>query len=125
MEKINIVVFVSDCGRQFKSKQSCKRHELACKCFSNPKYRACHSCVYNGGIEKEDGYFFRNCKHPQYDYDAMTSFNIPNTKSGDCINCPLYVPEKQHSLEYEKWIQNEAVNDIQAHEDKITDYLPF
>ncbi len=103
MKKVTVIMYQAECGNKYQSRTGCVSHEKRCKCFSNPRFRACHSCKFNAGLVSEDGYFYRDCKHPEYDFDTLNPFNIPNTKSHDCINCPLYEPKEPYSGIYEKW----------------------
>ena len=103
MKKVNVLMFVADCGRKYQSRGGCISHEKACKCFTNPKFRACHSCSFNGGLKKEDGERYRDCTHPNYEYDRMKKYEIPNTATSDCINCPLYQSKYHYTGCTEKW----------------------
>lgn len=113
MEKITVVMYAANCGKKYQSRSGCVAHEKVCKCFTNPKFRACHSCKFNGGLESEDGERYRNCLHPDWDYDRMKPFNIPNTATFDCINCPFHKSKNPFNGASEKWIgyaKNQTVN---------------
>ncbi len=125
MQKINVLMFVAECGRKYQSRRGCVYHEKVCKCFASPKFRACHSCIFNGGLKKEDGERYRDCTHPDYDCDRMKKYEIPNTATSDCINCPLHKSKNIYEGEIEKWIG--CVKDQKDNTSyKITgDALPF
>ena len=58
MQMIKLVRYVADgCGRRFASKKKCLEHEVVCKCWSNPKNRACKTCAfaYREKYNPEDG----------------------------------------------------------------------
>ena len=105
MEKTTITIFIAQCGKKYQTRSGCMGHERNCKCFTNPKFKACHSCAYNGGfIPSDDLGRYRDCKHPLFDYDRLKPFNIPNTETFDCINCPFYKPKNTFTGTYEKWV---------------------
>jgi len=59
--------YIADCGKGFWAKDTCLQHEENCKCWTNPKNRACKTCQYgNYASDEEDtGYGgFIECEHP-------------------------------------------------------------
>lgn len=105
MKAILITRFISDCGSEFRHKSSCIKHEKKCKCFSNPKYRTCLTCKFNNGFIREDYDRYRDCIHNEYNFDKLKPYLIPNTKTYDCVNCPLYEPKEDYNGTFEKWEQ--------------------
>ena len=46
MKTKKVLRYYSDCGRGFWKKQLCINHEENCKCWTNPKNRACKTCKH-------------------------------------------------------------------------------
>lgn len=51
--------YYSECGRGFWKKQQAITHDINCKCWKNPKFKSCMSCIYknfekdSNGMEEE------------------------------------------------------------------------
>lgn len=123
MEKKTVVIYIADCGKKYQTKAGCIVHEQVCKCFTNPKFKACHTCKFNGGFEKEDGERQRVCLSPSWEYNRMKNFFIPNTRTFDCINCPLYESKRQFTGTFEKWTGYSRSKDVGAKKPLLD--LPF
>lgn len=52
----------TECGREFKQKRSAIKHDLVCKCWSNPKHKTCKTCKHryegydSNGMENDPAY---------------------------------------------------------------------
>lgn len=88
--------YVADCGKKFLSKKSCLKHELNCKCWKNPKFRTCLSCIYYkkhkeffGENEKSSLVIFNECKNENFVYELHHT--PAHEKAADLtINCPVW-----------------------------------
>jgi len=98
MKKIE--AYQSDCGKKFFNKQTAKRHEIICKCWSNPNQKTCISCKFgefikdSNGMEDEPQYLQTwrqwDCKNPDWNYDLHYTQAQNDTTKSLCINCPKH-----------------------------------
>lgn len=73
MKSKKVIRYYSDCGRGFWKKQQALIHDINCKCWKNPKFKSCISCVNkclkkdSNGMEQEPKYLqvweYNDCKH--------------------------------------------------------------
>jgi len=45
--------YISDCGKGFWKKRACLTHDENCKCWTNPRNKACKTCCYGGKVKAE------------------------------------------------------------------------
>lgn len=96
------IAYKAECGRKFHTKKACKKHELYCTCWTNPKYKTCKSCKFgkqvkdSNGMESDPQYLETwrqwQCSNPDFKEYMFTSAhkNAPDI----CINCPVWVNKK-------------------------------
>ena len=94
--------YYSICGRAFWKKKDCLNHEDRCKCWTNPKFKTCKTCIFgkrivdSNGMEHEpiNAHTWKTweCLNPKFDYDKHFT---PAHKNADdlCINCPVWTGE--------------------------------
>lgn len=46
MKKKKLIRYYADCGKGYWKKQICLDHEIVCKCWTNPKNKACKTCAF-------------------------------------------------------------------------------
>lgn len=96
MQSKKVIRYYSDCGRGFWKKQQAISHDENCKCWKNPKYESCLSCVNkcirtdSNGMEDEPQFFqtwkYNACEysekgipvHKYFDYIRMYCINYKN-----------------------------------------------
>jgi len=88
--------YYADCGKAFWNKRACLSHESNCKCWKNPKFKTCLTCVhkdFKNDCDDEQSWTYNNCQNPKFDYDKMF---VPAHKNTDhiCINCPVWELKK-------------------------------
>lgn len=83
MEKKQITVFISDCGKKYFSQSGCKSHEKGCKCWTNPKHKTCLTCDHYEGSSYE---YFDCAKMSSHTPPTPPHVNAPNINA----NCPLW-----------------------------------
>lgn len=99
-----ITRYYADCGRGFWKKSDCERHEVKCKCWSNPKFKTCNTCIFSekihdsNGMESDPQYLQTwielKCNNPNFIYDKH--FKAAHINAPDlCINCPVWKAKKQ------------------------------
>lgn len=86
--------YYSDCGRGFWKKQQAITHDENCKCWKNPKFKTCISCVHkcmrtdSNGMEQEPQYLqtweYNDCKHSDKGVSVHKDFEHIRK------NCPLH-----------------------------------
>lgn len=95
-----IKAYQTICGKKYFSKQSAKKHENICKCWTNPNLKTCITCKFgelindSNGMETEPQYLHTwkqwECSNSKFDYDTMfTQAEFDNTKSLN-INCQVH-----------------------------------
>lgn len=100
---IETVAYKCDCGKKYHSKTSAKKHEANCKCWTNPKYKTCKTCVFSrqirdsNGMEHDTRYLQTwtewRCDNPEFNYDLH--FTPAHEKASDLnINCSLWKSKK-------------------------------
>lgn len=123
MEKT--VAYKCDCGKKYHTKKSAATHEKNCRCWTNPKYKTCKTCVFgrqikdSNGMEHEPQYLQTwkqwGCSNPEFVYDLH--FTPAHEKADDlCINCPVWKPNphkaRNRTLTLKKIVMS---NDNQTH----------
>lgn len=105
--------YYSDCGRGFWSKKACLKHEENCKCWTNPAFRTCKTCIFareyndSNGMEHEPQFLQTwrgiECTNPNFDHD--TDFNQAHEKAPYlCVNCTKWKFKKgEWDGEFKKW----------------------
>ena len=46
MRTAKVSRYYAECGKGFWKKQQCVDHDKTCKCWTNPRNKACKTCVY-------------------------------------------------------------------------------
>lgn len=103
MRQKRVTRYISDCGKGFWDKKSCLNHEDRCRCWTNPKYKTCKTCLFgvqitdSNGMEHEPALLHTwrqwRCLNPKFNYDV--DFTQAHENASDlCINCPKW--EKKH-----------------------------
>ncbi len=96
---IEVTAYKCDCGKKYHTKSAAKRHELNCKCWTNPKFKTCKSCKFcrvyedSNGMEHQPQFLHTwkqiECTNPLFDYDKH--FTAAHFKAQDLnINCPVW-----------------------------------
>lgn len=70
MKSKKVIRYYAECGRGFWKKVDALHHEGVCKCWKNPKNKACTTCRYGeyAGYENDTGYGgFWECGHNSMD----------------------------------------------------------
>jgi hypothetical protein len=104
MTKKTVTRYYADCGKGFWNKNSCSNHEDNCKCWTNPKYKTCKTCVFGKQITDSNGmeheprelHTWRQweCSNPKFNYDIH--FKPAHENAADlCINCPVHQLKSQ------------------------------
>lgn len=99
MRKIKQIKYQADCGRIFSKKTACEKHEIVCKCWTNPALKTCKTCKWgmvlhdSNGMEHEPQYLHTwkqwDCKNPNFDYEKH--FTPAHEKAQDLnINCSIW-----------------------------------
>lgn len=86
--------YYSDCGRGFWKKQQAITHDENCKCWKNPKFKTCISCV-NKNIKTDSNGMENEPQHLQtWEYNACdhSKSGVPVHKDFKHIrkNCNFY-----------------------------------
>lgn len=92
--------YKTDCGKKYFNRQSAKKHEATCKCWSNPALRTCLSCKFgdyitdSNGMEDEPQYLHTwkqwDCSNVEFNYDTMFTQAPNDTTNSLNINCPVW-----------------------------------
>ena len=100
---IEIKAYKCDCGKNFFTKKAAQKHEISCKCWTNPKWRTCKTCKFgvqewdSNGMEHEPHHLHKwkqwNCKNPEFNYDIH--FTAAHENASDlCVNCIKWASKK-------------------------------
>jgi hypothetical protein len=94
MEKRQVTRFYAVCEKEYRTVAGAKAHERVCKCFTNPKFRACNTCKHNNGVVKDgdeyQSWAYVDCIHPTSQEIDFDKFKIPNSTISSCVNCPSW-----------------------------------
>ncbi|STZ28381.1 Uncharacterised protein [Myroides odoratus] len=94
-----VIRYYSDCGRGFWKKHQAMTHDENCKCWKNPKFKTCLTCVNqcivndSNGMEDEPQFLetwkTNNCEH--------SGLGVPAHKDFDFIrkNCSKHELKKE------------------------------
>ena len=69
MKTRRVTRYMAECGRGFWNSTNCKNHEGRCKCWTNPKNKACKTCDYGDYEHGEPDVGFLggwSCGHPEF-----------------------------------------------------------
>lgn len=99
MREVKVKRYIADCGRGFWKKAHCENHEKRCKCWKNPKFKTCLTCIHEkltndtNGMESEPQHLHtwveRVCLNPEFVREKH--FTPAHEKAPDlCINCPVW-----------------------------------
>jgi len=91
--------YYADCGKAFWTKRACLNHESSCRCWKNPKFKTCLSCIHKNFKKDDDGeqsWDYNDCKNAEMNLNTMFT---PAHKNADhiCINCPKWEPKKEQN----------------------------
>lgn len=89
MKVKKVLRYYTDCGKGFWSKQKALTHEENCKCWKNPKFKACLSCVskdiYKDSDDTGNTWYANRCE--------FSNLGVPAHKDHDYIRkeCPKHL----------------------------------
>lgn len=49
------IAYKAECGKKFHTKKACLNHESWCRCWTNPKFKTCKSCLYGKQVKDSNG----------------------------------------------------------------------
>lgn len=100
MQKKQVTIFITDCGKKYFSQSGAKNHEGYCKCWSNPNFKTCVSCRFgnlindSNGMESEPQFLHTwkqwDCGNAYMDFDKYFTQAPNDTTNSLCINCPKW-----------------------------------
>lgn len=95
MHSKKITRYYAECGKGFWKKSACLDHEETCKCWTNPKNKACKTCLHGcfQGDEPDVGI--------QSGWECMNSENTNDGHVNDLenvdyisVNCSFWSPNE-------------------------------
>lgn len=92
MNVVTVKRYVCDCGKRYSKKSIAEKHEINCKCFTNPKFKTCKTCKHGKLSSDSDDYThwkYWECEHKDFDYEKDFIPAFEGCKDL-CINCKYW-----------------------------------